>query len=190
MFKIVKSLVLVFAFVVMTAGATQAVFTSQASVVGNTFATGGFELRVDKEPTIPGFTVSNAAPGDSISGGFDIENYGWGNAGHTWGFDGKSTLNAKTIKISAVKTSGDTIPADLWDVLKVKIDSTVGWNTTTVFDGKLKNLVNKEILLPGNELAPGWTMPMTYTVTFPASAGNEYQGLSTTFNFVVDGATS
>ncbi|MCX6806877.1 MAG: hypothetical protein NT135_02030, partial [Candidatus Berkelbacteria bacterium] len=78
----------------------------------------------------------------------------------------------------------------LYNNLDVIVKSTVGWNETTVFTGKLKDLVNKEILLPGNQLATGWSMPMTYTVTLPIGADNSYQGKSTTFDFVVAATSS
>lgn len=182
--KILKSLVIIGVVAALTISATGAIFTSQAKVTGNTFATGTLEIRINGQASIPGFNVTNAAPGDTYNGNFNIQNW---NAAQ---FGGNSTLPAKSLKLSAVRTSVPTVPADLWDVLKVKVDSTVGWNNVTVYDGKLKNLMNKEILLPGNEFPAGWTMPMSYTVTLPSSAGNEYQGLSATFDFVVDASSS
>jgi hypothetical protein len=181
MFKIAKSLVVVFALVAVTTGATFSVFTAEAKVTGNTFATGSLEIRVDGKTNTTGFSFDNAAPGDSTNGGFDIENWNHAN------FGGSSTLNAKVLKLSAVKTSGNS---SLFNKLQVQVVSTVGWNSTTVWNGNLKDLVNKDILLPGNQLQPGWTMPMTYIVTLPADADSSLMGKTTTFDFVVDGATS
>jgi hypothetical protein len=183
MFKIVKSLVLVFAFVVMTAGATQAVFTSQASVVGNTFATGSLEIRINGQASIPGFNVTNAAPGQSQSGQFGVNNYG-----QPW-FAGPSTLAAKDLTISAVMTGGD---ASLFNKLDVVVEANRGWPTwMPVYSGPLSGLANADLLDDRwSELIAGSSEDVRYTVTLPLDADDSYQGLSTTFDFVVDAASS
>jgi len=182
--RIVLSLMTVVMLLALTAGATSAVFTSQAKVVGNTWSTGKLEIRIDKQVSIPGFVVDNSVPGDKKTGGFEIENYNLAN------FGGTSTLPAKSIKISAVRTLTGHDSEKLYDKLRVKIKSTVGWNTVTVFTGDLEDLVNKQILLPGNTLPIGWSMPMEYEVSLPDGLGNDYQGLTTRFDFVVDAASS
>lgn len=181
MLKIAKSLIVIAAVAALAVGATSAIFTSQASVSGNTFASGALEIKLDGQTSLPGFNFSNAAPGDNYTGTFDIQNF---NAAQ---FGGNSTLPAKSVKISAANSGGSIY---LYNKLDVMVTSTVGWNDTVVFTGKLKNLLNKEILLPGNQFPAGWTMPMTYTVTLPSGADNTYQGLSTTFDFVVTASSS
>ncbi len=165
---------------VISVGATSAVFTSSASVVDNTFATGVLDININGTKTYSGFNFGNAAPGDSYSGSFTIRNNG------APFFGGPSTLEANSIVVSAAKTGGNT---SLFNKLMVKVESTVGWNNQVVFDGYLKDLVNKQILLPGNSLPTGWSMPMDYTVTLPAGVGNGVMGTSTTFDFVVDATT-
>ncbi|MCX6806657.1 MAG: TasA family protein, partial [Candidatus Berkelbacteria bacterium] len=150
--KILKSVFVVLAMVAMITGATNAIFSSTASVNSNTFATGSLEIRIDEAVSIPGFSVENAAPGIVQSGQFVINNYGQPH------FTGSSTLPAKSLKISAVGTGVTPDSTYLYNNLDVIVKSTVGWNETTVFTGKLKDLVNKEILLPGNQLATGWSM--------------------------------
>lgn len=178
--KILKSLVIVIAMVAMVAGATTSVFTSQASVIGNTFATGTLEIRIDGQASISGFTLTNAIPGSSQNGSFSLQNYG-----APW-FGGPSTLPAKHLKISAVKTAGDDA---LWNVLTIDGYSTVGWNPNE-WHGLLKNFTDKEILLSGNELPTGWSMPMSYTVTLPIGADNSLMGKTVTFDFVVTAYSS
>lgn len=181
--KILKSLVIVLAMVAMVAGATSSIFTSQASVAGNTFATGTLEIRIDGQASIPGFNVTNAAPGDSKSGQFGVNNYG-----APW-FAGPSTLSAKTLKVSAVQTGGST---PLYDKLEVVVEANRGWPTwMPVYSGPLSGLSNKDLLAPRwTELIAGSSEDVKYTVTLPLDADDTYQGLSTTFDFVVDAASS
>ncbi len=181
--KILKSLVVVVAMVAMVAGATSSVFTSQASVNDNTFATGALEIRIDGQASIPGFNFLNAAPGDSESGQFGVNNYG---APH---FVGSSTLSAKVLTVSAVRTGGSNY---LYNKLDVVVEANRGWPTwMPVYSGPLSGLSNADLLAPNwAELIAGSSEDVRYTVTLPSDANNSYQGLSTTFDFVVDAASS
>ena len=118
--KIALSLVTIFAVVVMVAGATRAVFSSTAWVTGNTFSTGTLEIRVNGEPSIVGFTMNNAAPGDCKIGQFRVNNYG------APFFEGPSTLSAKELVLRYANQSGDP---GLFNALTVKIESNRGWPT-------------------------------------------------------------
>jgi len=180
MLKIIKSLVVIVAVVAVASSATAAVFTSTTSVVGNTFATGTLELRVNGQPTIAGFNVTGQAPGDSESGQFGVNNYG-----APW-FAGPSTLSAKTLNISAVRTGGS---AYLYNKLDIVVEANRGWPTwMPVYNGPLSGLSNADLLTPRwTELAAGDSEDVRYTVTLPADANNTYQGLSTTFDFVMVG---
>lgn len=181
--KILKSLLVIVAMMAVVAGATSAVFTSQALVAGNTFATGALEIRINGQASIPGFNVTNAIPGDSESGQFGVNNYG-----QPW-FAGPSTLPAKILKISAVNTGGS---AYLYNKLDVVVEANRGWPTwMPVYSGSLSGLANAD-LLDGRwtELAAGNSEDVRYTVTLPLDADNSYQGLSATFDFVVDAASS
>ena len=159
--------------------ATQAVFTSQATVQNNTFATGVLQVRVNGQPTLAGFTFTNAAPGDCKSGQFGVNNYG-----QPW-FAGPSTLAAKHLTISAVKTGGDQA---LFDALTVNLEANRGWATRMpVHNGALSAAINKDLLTPRwADLIPGSSEDVYYNVCLPVEAGNSLQGLSTTFNFVID----
>jgi len=181
--KILKSLVIVLAMVAMVAGATSSVFTSQATVNNNTFATGALEIRINGQASIPGFNVANAAPGDSKSGQFGVNNYG------APSFAGPSTLSAKTLTVSAVQDGGSTY---LYNKLEVVVEANRGWATwMPVYSGSLSGLSNADLLSPRwTELIAGSSEDVRYTVTLPLDADNTYQGLSTTFDFVVDAASS
>jgi len=161
-------------------GATNAVFTSRATVDDNTFATGILEIRVNGQPTIAGFSFTNAAPGDCYSGQFNVNNYG-----APW-FAGPSTLDAKSLVISAAHDGVSS--SYLFDKLNIKVEANRGWPTRMlVFDGKLKNLTNKDLLATRwTELIPGSSEDVYYNVCLPTNADNTYQGLSTTFDFLID----
>lgn len=182
--KILKSLVIVFAMVAMVAGATSSVFTSQATVAGNTFATGTLEIRIDGQASIPGFNVVNAAPGTCQSGQFTLENYG-----APW-FSGPSTLPAKTLTMSSANTAGSLY---LYDGLTINITMNAGGPPETIWNGNLNAFLNKDALIsyyhPAG-LAAGNSETINYEVCLPWSADNSYQGLSTTFDFVANATSS
>lgn len=181
--RIALSLMTIAMVAITAVGATGAVFTDQASQVGNTFSTGTLEIRINGQVSKPGFVFNNAAPGDSKSGQFGVNNYG-----APW-FAGPSTLAAKKLTISANQTGGSTY---LYDKLHVTVMANRGWPTwMPVYDGPLSGLVDAD-LLDGrwSELAAGNSEDVSYVVTLPVDADNSYQGLSTTFDFVVDAASS
>jgi len=181
--KILKSLVIVLAMVALVAGATSSVFTSQATVNDNTFATGTLEIRINGQASIPGFTVANAIPGTCKTGQFDLQNYG-----PPW-FGGPSTLSAKVLTMSAVMDSGD---ADLYNALTIHMTKSAG-PAEDIWNGDLSALVAKDALMswyhPGGLIA-GSSETINYEVCLPIDAGNSLQGMSTTFDFVADAASS
>lgn len=181
--KILKSLVIVVAMVAMVTGATSSIFTSQATVAGNTFATGTLEIRIDGLASIPGFTVENAIPGTCKTGQFTLENYG-----PPW-FAGPSTVSAKVLTMSAVKTAGDL---DLYNALTIHMTKTAG-SSEDIWNSDLYSLTNRDALMswyhPGGLIA-GSSETINYEVCLPLSAGNDLQGKSTTFDFVADASSS
>ena len=164
----------------ITIGATSAVFTSQATVENNTFATGVLEIRVNGQPSISGFNFTNAAPGDCKIFQHNVNNYG-----APW-FAGPSTLDAKSLTASAVQQDGGS--TYLFDKLVVTVEANRGWQTwMPVYSGNLSALTSADLLSPRwTSLIPGSSEDVKYTVCLPDDADNTYQGLSTTFDFVVD----
>ncbi len=177
--RIIASLAMIVAVGTVLIGATFAVFSSQAAVEGNTFATGELEIRVNGQASIPGFNFSNAAPGDCKVGQFGVNNYG---APY---FAGPSTLPAKELVVSSAKTSGSNM---LYNALNVKVEANRGWATKMlVYEGPLSGLSEDDLLAPRwTELIAGSSEDVYYEVCLPASAGDALQGKSTTFDFVID----
>lgn len=163
----------------LVAGATWAIFSSAATVDDNTFATGTLEIRVNGQPTRAGFSVENAAPGTCYDGEFNINNYG-----APW-FAGPSTLNAEELVVSAAEESGDS---DLYNALTIVVEANRGWPTwMPVYTGDLSSLSEANLLDPRwTNLIPGSSEDVRYSVCLPIEAGDELQGMSSTFDFVID----
>jgi predicted ribosomally synthesized peptide with SipW-like signal peptide len=178
--KIIFSVMTIAVVGALTVGATSAVFSSTATVENNTFATGTLEIRVNGQPTIAGFNYTNAAPGDCQVFQHNVNNYG-----QPW-FAGPSTLDAKSLTVSALQDGGSN---DLFDKLVVDVEANRGWPTwMPVYSGNLNALTNANLLSPRwTSLIPGSSEDVKYTVCLPLDADNTYQGLSTTFDFVVTG---
>lgn len=178
--KILFSLMTIVVVGAIAVGATSAVFTSQATVENNTFATGVLEIRVNGQPTIAGFDFDNAAPGDCKTFQHNVNNYG------SPYFAGPSTLDAKTLTVSSVYDSGSL---DLYNKLDVTVEANRGWATWMPVYGSapLNGLSSADLLSPRwTELIPGSSEDVKYTVCLPSDADDSYQGLSTTFDFIID----
>ena len=193
--KIILSLITIIVALATVAGATYGVFSSQATVAGNTFATGVLQVRINGLPSIAGFNFGNAAPGDSTEKVFTLMNYGL-----PWFPSGPSTLPAKELATSVNKTAGDDI---LYNSLTAKLYANAGWSGCsnagvifvpgkgcTVYSGPLSGLTG-DILHATQwgahpSLAPGNSFIMTLVVELPVGAGDELQGKTTSFDLFVD----
>jgi len=192
--KILMSLVMIVAAASIVTGATKSIFTSQAVLGSNTFATGVLEIRINGLATAPGFTFGNAAPGDSVTTTFTLMNYG-----APW-FPGPSTLNAEGLFSSASQTGGD---AGLYAALTTDLYANAGWGGCSnpvpfvpgkgcqVYSGPLSGLVNADVLLATQwgahpSLTPGTSLTMTLDVTLPTTADDTLQGKSTVFDLIVN----
>lgn len=197
--KIVKSLIVIVAVAALAAGATTAIFTSQATINNNTFATGTLEIRIDGQHTIPGFNVTNAAPGTSTTKIFTLMNYGLPHFP-----SGPSTLPAKELAVSTPQDGGD---ADLYNALVANLYANAGWGGCSnpgvvfvpgkgcrVYSGPLTGLngsASTDILHYTQwgahpDLVPGNSFTMTLDVELPVSAPSSLMGKSTTFDLIVD----
>lgn len=193
--KALFSLGTILGVVGLVAGATWAIFTSTATVDDNTFATGTLEIRVNGQPSIAGFSFSNAAPGSTVEKVFTLMNYGL-----PWFPAGPSTLPAKELDTGTQMESGDS---DLYNALEASLYANAGWGGCsnpvvvfvpgkgcTVYDGLLKDL-DGDILHATQwglhpDLIPGNSFTMTFVVELPVSAGDSLQGKSTTFDLIID----
>lgn len=199
MLNIVKSLIVVFALLAMTAGATRAVFTSQASVAGNTFATGTLEIRVNNGSAVTGLNFDKAAPGDVVTKSFTLQNYG-----PPWYSAGASTLAAKEIIPAVANISGDP---DLFNALQARLYANAGWSGCsnsatnpfvfkkgcTVYNGPLSGLTgtSSQDVLHATQwgaqasLEAGNSLSMILEVELPVTAGDDLQSKSTSFDLTM-----
>jgi predicted ribosomally synthesized peptide with SipW-like signal peptide len=177
--RIILSSLFIFALLAGLAGATYAVFSDSAVMGANTFATGVLEIRVNGQPTVAGFSMTNAAPGACQQGQFTVNNYG------APFFAGPSTLAARELVLRVDGVIGDE---DLFDELSLKVEANRGWpEWMGVYDDPLSALVEGDLLgTRWSELAPGHSHDVRYEVCLSASAGNELQGKTTSFDFIID----
>lgn len=140
---------------------TFAYFTSQATSKNNVFAAGTLKIGVPNEGENAGvIKFENKQPGDFQEASLVVKNLG------TLPFKYKVTTS------SAIE-----------DVLLYnKLDLVVKLNNQVVYNGKLSGF-NKEI---NPNLAAGAEETLTFTLTFPADSGNEYQGKTSNILFTFD----
>ncbi len=187
-----------------TFGATRAYFSSEAVSGGNTLSAGTLELTLGSP--VNGFlTMSNMAPGDSVTGSIDVENTGSLNADHlAITFDNivsdengdanpdmDSQLIVKSMKLGPYPITNDLVTymdgskngvhLGYGYYIKLK-DGNVNTDIDVNKDGKisLAELKGKTIFIhggnPANFLKAGGKGTLTVTVEFDKDAGNEYQG--------------
>jgi preprotein translocase subunit SecF len=119
---------------------------------------GGLGIQVQPAHNI--FQAVNMAPGYTDSTQLEVLNTGSQNFAYTVG----------------TMVSGS---ADLAKVLLLQIQDS---HNRTLYSGALSGLINLHL----GSLQAGKDASYTLTVTFPTSAGNQYQGKSTSVNFVFD----
>ena len=195
--KILLSIGTILLVVGVVSGATWAYFHDQAVLGDNTYATGTLEIRLNGQESLPGFSFTNAAPGDVASKVFTLSNYG---APH---FAGPSTLDAKGLTATAANASGDT---DLYNELVARLYTNVGWGGCSnpgvtfvsgkgceVYNGLLKDMSAEDILHATQwgthpSLVPGNAFTMTFEVELPETHTDQgaLMGKSTTFDLLVD----
>jgi predicted ribosomally synthesized peptide with SipW-like signal peptide len=186
MLRIVKSLLVIVAVAAIATVSTRAYFSSEAEVDDNVFSTGTLEIRVNGQPEIAGFNFGPAAPGEGISGQFDVNNYG-----APW-FAGPSNLPANELVISVEDPNDEPGFSDeLYNALYVKIEANRGWPTRMpVYEGPLSLLNEKDLLTPRwTDLIPGSSETVYYSVWLPDTGGDQsaLMGLSAQFDFLVQG---
>ena len=175
MLRIAKSLITIVAVAAIAVGVTSAYFTDQAVVTNNTFSTGVLEIGASGNAWTDVTVAGNMKPGDTINKTFTVINDG------APFYGGPSTLSGKLF-ISAPYASGS---GDLYNNVWVKV-TRMQWGEAVVYEGWLNGLVGVD----GQAiLQPGWTQEYKFEITLPVSAGDSLQGLTSTFNFVVDATT-
>lgn len=195
--RILLSLVMVIGAVAMVAGATQALFSDQGEVAGNTIATGTLNLTLNHSAGKP-FSVENAYPGFvSDWESLDIFN------GPFPAVPGQLPFEAN---MSLSKTGGSD---SLWSYIRIEM-KTSGWNSDctdgdggerTIHNGLINTFVNGTVVSdiaywhlaneddssgPPDNIQPGYSETICQRVGVDNSAGNDVQGQSVTFTETVD----
>lgn len=172
-------------------GATSALFSDQGSVSGNTVATGTLDLTLNKSAGKP-FSISNAYPGYQ-SGWEHMDIYNTGSLP----FEANMTLN---------KTGGNDA---LWNYVRLEL-RTSGWDSDctngdagekTIWNSLAKNFPAGTVVSdiaywhladendgsgPPDNIRPGYSERVCQRVGVDNSADNSVQGMSVTFDEVVD----
>jgi len=92
--------------------------------------------------------------------------------------------------LSSAMTGGNSY---LYNKLNIVVTVDAGGPPETIYSGPISGFSLKDALVSyyhGSGLIPGNSETVRYTVTLPLDADNSYQGLSTTFDFVADAASS
>jgi predicted ribosomally synthesized peptide with SipW-like signal peptide len=198
--KILKSLIIIVAVAALASGATSAYFTSRAEWDNNTITAGTLEIRINGENTAAGFVIPNLVPDKGYDKYFQVMNYGLP------GFAGPSTLPAKELAVTALKTDGSQ---ELYDALWVQLYvNKPGWTSAncvnpldwdplgkgcSVYQGRLSGLdgsMSTDILDATvlTEFAVGETFNMDLDVLLaPADADPSLMGQTLMFDLYVDG---
>lgn len=161
--KAIISLILIAVMAFGIGAGSYAWFTSQATSTNNVFAAGTLVIGVPEvDDNVGVFNVETWEPGKSETKTIEVKNLG--------------TLPFK-YRVSASMVEGEA--------LYNKLDLVIKKGDVEIYDGKLAGLSNLQV---SDNLDKDGVENLSFTVSFPEDAGNEYQGLSTMVNFVFDAA--
>jgi len=161
--KAIISLILIAVMAFGIGAGSYAWFTSQATSTNNVFAAGTLVIGVPEvDDKVGVFNVETWEPGKSETKTIEVKNLG--------------TLPFK-YRVSASMVEGEA--------LYNKLDLVIKKGDVEIYDGKLAGLSNLQV---SDNLDKDGVENLSFTVSFPEDAGNEYQGLSTKVNFVFDAA--
>lgn len=142
----------------LSMGTSSSSFTATTTNPANLLASATLTLSNDKSSAADLVNISNLVPGDTATRTVTITNTG------TVGF----TYSA------AISATANTL---LWSDATNGIQVTVSRGATTLYTGALRGLS-----LPASAtVAAGATDTLSYAFSFPALAGNTFQGLSQDF---------
>lgn len=187
--NILKSLVVMVAVGAIIAGTTQAAFTAQAVVSGNTFSTGTAALMLWID------LGSNDSPGNLIQTKPNFTDFNGIYPGWTTTYDAK-LKNTGTVPLETSVVSVPVTPHALASQITVEAMLWTDTNGDGIADaGELGASLGSKTLVAweSSPFALGTlSAGQTQGVHFVFSVGNiddSYQGTSTTYNFVFNGTT-
>lgn len=164
--RVIISLVLIGILAFGAGFATVAYFTSQATSEDNVFETGTLIIGVPNAGSNSGvFDIGNWQPGDSETADITVNNLG--------------SLPMKYRLRAEFSDEGEEAAA-----LKDILDAVITKGDTVIFSGKLSALAAGVVV--NEDFAAGASEVLTFTISMPVDAGNEYQGASATAKFIFD----
>lgn len=189
--KILLSIMTVALVSAAVVGVTRAYFSDQGSIAGNTVATGTLDLTLNHSAGKP-FSVTNAYPGY------------WAN----WEY--MDVYNSGSLPFEAQMTVSETGgPSALWNYILLEME-TSGWDSTchngdggerVIYSGFANVFPNGSVVSdtaywhlaneddgsgPPDNVPAGYSERICQRVGVDTSAGNDVQGISATFDEVVD----
>ncbi len=191
MLRIIKSLMVIAIVATVAVGATGAYFTDQETISGMTFATGTLSIEDTSDTWMQHhIDFQNLKPGDTIRKWVKISNDG--------------TLDVDSLKIGVANVTGD---ATLLNQMTVAVYGTVtgynqgiyspSWGTGQPIVPWLNGidvLGTPVYVNPGNtaadKMVPGSTDTIILDFRLPATSGNEWSGMSASFDLTFDAEQS
>jgi hypothetical protein len=177
--KVVGSLGVIGAAAAVAGMGTFGTFTDSSTPVATTISSGTVDIDVTGPAVSVPLTTTNFVPGDSVTQAVNLVN------------KGTSALGSVTLATTA--TGNNVLSTDAVNGLQLTLKSCpVAWSATnTCSSGETVlstgAVVGTRTLVNPAALNPGATDYLAFTVSLPTTAGNTFQGLSTSLNLTFTG---
>ncbi len=176
-------LLVVVSLVGLTAVTTGALFTDQATVSGASFVTGTVDINASAT-SVP-FTMSNMAPGDTLTAGITVQNAG-------------TLAERYAMSIKTDDAASDTLAGQLLYTVKTGVTTctTAGFGSsgTQVYSGPLGSSAGTKVIGDNavgaqsgdRTLAAGASESLCMQVSLPLATGNAFQGKTANVTMTFD----
>ena len=180
--KVIGSLAIAGAAAAVAGLGTFGTFTDSTTPVATTVQSGTVDINLTERGTSFPVTTAGFVPGDSLSRAVDLSN------------DGTSPLSSVTLASTA--TAASALTSDATDGLQLAVRSCpVAWTqagsaytcsgtASTLYSGAA---VTSRALPGAASLAAGGVDHLLLTLSLPTTAGNGFEGLSSTLNLTFTG---
>ncbi len=181
--KMTATVLVLLAFAGLVSVGTMALFTDQAQVGANTFATG--DVDISTTPTSALVTFSDMAPGDTVTDDLVLNNASslatrYSISGSATNADAKALKDQLVLTINTVDVTTPGTPCDNFD-------------GTQLYSGDLDSSAGKLVgdSTAGNHagdrpLAANTGETLCFRVNLPIATGNTFQNATTTATFTFD----
>jgi hypothetical protein len=179
--KIVGSLAVIGTAAAVAGLGTYGSFTDSTTPMNTTLSTGTLSINLTQVGAAVPVSVSGMVPGDSVTRAVDLVN------------DGDLAMSSISMVSSA--TASSILTTDATNGLKLSVRScSVPWTATYTCGGTERSLlagpvVNNAALNSPASLNPGGTDHLVFSVSLPATAGNEFQGKSAGISLAFTGVS-